>query len=117
MTRIRATCPDCGEVELLPDDVVLHIVRASDGDVGTGSTYRFDCPSCEVGVQKPADDRIAQLLTTGGVPVEEGILDGKPPHPEAPPGGPPLTHDDLLDLHLAMRADDWLDALLIADNR
>ncbi len=116
MTRIRASCPDCGEVELLPDDVVLHVVRASDGDVSSGSSYRFDCPSCEVAVQKPADDRIAQLLTTGGVAVEENPPLDKPPHPEAPRGGPPLTHDDLLDLHLAMRSDEWLDALFAPDN-
>lgn len=116
MTRIRASCPDCGEVELFPDDVVLHIVRASDGDVGTGSCYRFDCPNCDGEVEKPADDRIAQLLTTGGVAVEERTPVDKPPHPEAHRGGPPLTHDDLLDLHLAMRSDDWLDALLASDN-
>ena len=116
MTRIRASCPDCGEVELLPDDIVLHIVRASDGDVGAGSSYRFDCPSCEIAVQKPADDRVAQLLSTGGVAIEETAPVGKPPHPEAPGDGPPLTHDDLLDLHLAMRSDDWIDALMALDN-
>ncbi|MFP4148340.1 MAG: hypothetical protein ACLFUG_00485 [Nitriliruptoraceae bacterium] len=111
MTRIRATCPTCGEVDLRPDEVVLHVVRAPDGLVADGSEYRFECPSCTGEVAKPADDRIAQLLTTGGVQVAE-TAPGLPPHPEAPAGGPPLTPDDLLDLHLSLERDDWFEELL-----
>ena len=121
MTRIRASCPDCGEVDLRPDDVVLRVVRADDGLVGDGSSYRFCCPACTGVVSKPADERIAQLLTTGGVAVEDahavaarGAQPGpagsqhlQPPHPEAPPAGPALNHDDLLDLHLALQRPDW----------
>jgi predicted RNA-binding Zn-ribbon protein involved in translation (DUF1610 family) len=125
VTRIRASCPECGEVDLRPDAVTLHLVRAADGEVANGSSYRFLCPDCAAMVTKPADGRIAQLLLTGGVPIEEseevgGIAtalsiaarDPRPPHPEAPPPGPALTLDDLLDLHLALRDDAWLDALL-----
>ena len=113
MTRIRASCPECGEVDLLPEDVVLHVVRAPDGLVATGSNYRFACPDCAGTVTKPADDRIAQLLTTGGVPIEEDALEPLlPPHPEAPPAGRALTRDDLLDLHLLLRSDGWFDELL-----
>ncbi|MFP4310851.1 MAG: hypothetical protein ACLFS9_02565 [Nitriliruptoraceae bacterium] len=111
MTRIRATCPTCGEVDLRPDEVVLHVVRAPDGLVADGSEYRFACPSCTDEVAKPADDRIAQLLTTGGVQVAETVP-GLPPHPEAPAGGPPLTPDDLLDLHLSLERDGWFEELL-----
>ncbi len=116
MTRIRASCPDCGEVDLRPEQVVLQLVRADDGDVTDGSTYRFSCPDCDGVVEKPADERIAQLLATGGVEVEEAgpIL---PPHPELLPGGPALTHDDLLDFHLALQADDWFDELLTSGLR
>lgn len=113
MTRIRASCPDCGEVDLLPDEVLLRVVRAPDGVVGDGSTYRFSCPDCTGLVTKPADERIAQLLTTGGVPVEEADdADERPRHPEAPPSGPRFTHDDLLDLHLLLTRDDWFHDLL-----
>jgi predicted RNA-binding Zn-ribbon protein involved in translation (DUF1610 family) len=111
VTRIRATCPACGEVDLQPDDVVLHIVRAPDGVVADGSEYRFLCPSCTDEVAKPADERIAQLLTTGGVHVAEAAP-ALPPHPEAPLPGPPLTLDDLLDLHLGLERDDWFSSLL-----
>jgi predicted RNA-binding Zn-ribbon protein involved in translation (DUF1610 family) len=119
VTRIRASCPSCGEVDLQPMDVTLRVIRRDDGNVGPGSNYRFACPDCEQLVTKPADDRIAQLLTTGGVPVEdrpEGSAHEAPdaadrPHPESPPTGPPLTHDDLLDLHLLLEREDWFEQL------
>lgn len=111
MTRIRASCPTCGEVDLRPVDVVLHVVRADDGLVSAGSEYRFRCPSCAEEVAKPADERIAQLLTTGGVPIADAPPE-LPPHPEFPPGGPTFDHDDLLDLHLLLTEQDWFEQLL-----
>lgn len=122
MTRIRATCPDCGEVDLTPADIELRIIRSEVGEVGEGSNYRFACPTCTVLVTKPADERIARLLATGGVeisidraatavqtmdPAERVRLS----HPERPAAGPALTADDLLDLHLRLQADDWFEEL------
>lgn len=123
MTRIRATCPTCGEVDLAPIDVVLRVVRESGGDLADGSSYRFDCPDCRQLVRKPADERIVELLLTGGVPVEEVPAARSvavsseasaplPLHPEEPPSGPPLTYDDLLDLHLLLNTDGWFEHLL-----
>ncbi len=118
MTRIRASCPVCGEVDLEPTDVVLRVIRSGEGLVGSGSCYRFACPDCAEQVTKPADERIAQLLATGGVAVEEppvgaaGRSSGAPPHPEHPPAGPRLAHDDLLDLHLLLERDDWFEQLV-----
>lgn len=106
VTRIRATCPSCGEVDLRPDDVVLELVRDALDEVVEGSCYRFDCPSCEGEVTKPADSRIARLLTTGGVEVVESgpVVE---PHPENPPAGAPLGFDDLLAFHQLLARDDW----------
>ncbi len=113
MTRIRASCPVCGEVDLQPADVTLHLVRHGDEDVGDGSCYRFACPACLDVVTKPADERIAALLQTGGVEVELlGPDAGREPHPELPPGGPALTPDDLLDLHQLLERDDWFERLV-----
>ncbi|GGI04689.1 hypothetical protein [Egicoccus halophilus] len=118
MTRIRANCPGCGEVDLRPPDVTLRIVRADDGLVGEGSTYRFLCPDCDELVTKPADERIAQLLTTGGVPIEEfGDIDRLlelllPPHPEGTIDAPAFTDDDLLDMQNLLKGDDWFEQLL-----
>lgn len=118
MTRIRANCPDCGDVELTPDDLLVRIAHDDDDLVGDGSHYRFTCPSCAITVRKPADDRVVQLLLTGGVPIEmpapqEPTTAGLtgPAHPEAPPAGRSFTPDDLLDLHLLLERDDWFDAL------
>jgi predicted RNA-binding Zn-ribbon protein involved in translation (DUF1610 family) len=121
VTRIRASCPSCGEVDLTPPDVTLRIVRSTDGLVGDGSNYRFSCPDCEEVVTKPADERIAQLLTTGGVPVEDGeptddeaaLIEAlKPHHPELPAPGRGFTPDDLLDFHLLLGTDGWFEDLL-----
>lgn len=123
MTRIRATCPSCGEIELRPADVVLRRVLDALGDVAEGSCYRFSCPDCAELVEKPADERIASLLETGGVATEdvledEPFVDTRPLHPEAPPAGPRLTRDDLLDLHLLLRDDPtWFDRLLATTGR
>lgn len=120
MTRIRATCPDCGEVDLQPSDIELHIVRSVVGEVGDGSRYRFACPGCEVTVTKPADERIARLLATGGVEIAiertttEDLLPAEAlrlAHPESPGTGPDFTYDDLLDLHLQLQRDDWFNEL------
>lgn len=109
MTRIRTTCPTCGEVELRPDEVVLRRMLTGSGEVTDGASYRFSCPDCAVLVEKPADGRVVELLTTGGVPTED-VPPARPlpPHPERPSSGPAFTRDDLLDLHLALEQPDWL---------
>ena len=78
-------------------------------DVAEGSCYRFSCPTCTDLVTKPADERIARLLRTGGVPVVEPTHGGT--HPESPPPGPRLTMDDLLDLHQLLETPDWFRCL------
>lgn len=115
MTRIRATCPTCGEVDLQPEDIELHLRRPADDPDGVeeGSTYTFYCVGCDEEVVKPADERIARLLTTGGVPIWIERATGRG-HPENPPEGPPFTHDDLLDLHLLLEQEEWLSALTAA---
>jgi predicted RNA-binding Zn-ribbon protein involved in translation (DUF1610 family) len=113
MTRIRANCPDCGDVELTPDEILIQVAHDDAELVGDGSQYRFTCPDCAGTVTKPADDRIVQLLITGGVALEVAAPSSVPPpdlrpdHPEHPPAGAPLTMDDLLDLHLLLESDDW----------
>jgi hypothetical protein len=117
MTRIRANCPSCGEIDLRPQDIELHVVRSDAGEVAEGSSYTFACPACTGHIVKPADERIARLLATGGVPVNISSdpppeVVSRPTHPEAPPSGPPFGYDDLLDLHLLLQREDWLDRLV-----
>ncbi len=103
MTTIKATCPRCGEVELTPEDIELRVCTHA-----PASYYVFGCPLCRTDVQKPADDRVIQLLISGGVratvwELPEEILE--------PRMGPPLDHDDLLDFHLLLDRADWFDQL------
>lgn len=111
MTRIRATCPVCGEVDLRPGDIQLEVVADADREVGEGSCYRFSCPSCAELVTKSADARIVRLLTGGGVAAVQCVGDATEPHPEDPPGGPALTLDDLMDLHELLASTDWFHGL------
>lgn len=117
MTRIRATCPTCGEVDLTSDDLVLCVVGALAAEE-PATTYRFACPDCATTVVKPADQRVSRLLAAGGVEVEyasalhldeelEALVTGL--HPELPGDGPPLTRDDLLRFHELLARDDWFD--------
>ena len=120
MTTIRATCPNCGEVDLRPDEIELTIVRADSDPVGPESHYSFACPVCNELVLKPADERIARLLTTGGVRItmSDGIhATSQAPvdvtsHADGAAGGPAFTYDDLLDFHLLLSRDGWFEDLL-----
>jgi hypothetical protein len=98
-TRIRATCPDCGEVELTPTDVELRVCRVEEH-----SHDAFACPERYRVVSKPADQRVERLLTSGGVPAQPWDPPGEAPEPRS---GPALTRDDLLDLHLELQSPDW----------
>lgn len=119
MTRIRANCPECGEVDLRPYDIELEVVRDAEGEIGAGSAYRFVCPDCSDLVSKPADARIARLLATGGVPMvvtegPDGPDDTGGPaaaHPERPPAGPAFTYGDLTTFHALLEGDDWFSHL------
>ena len=103
MTSIRTKCPHCGEVEMQARGVLLTVEPAS----GEG-TYTFVCPLCDQVVEKPADRRIASLLMSIGVEVEE--RDGQVVD-ESRPEGPPLTLDDVIDFHFLLDQDDWFEAL------
>ena len=113
MTTIRATCPQCtDEVDLRPHEITLHIVDPILTPAVEGGRYGFECPSCTRFVVRPAGEHAIALLVEGGVeictdPVAPWDQDTAPPHPELPPDGPPLTHDDLLDLHLALQQPGW----------
>lgn len=95
MVLIRATCNDCGDVDLRPSSVTARRCT-TDG----GATYRFHCPVCRMVEIREADDRIQGLLALAGVKREEWRL------PlelwERPPAGKPINHDDLIDFHIAL---------------
>jgi hypothetical protein len=123
MTTIRARCPHCGEVDMSPEAIELAVR----GDTGTGS-YRFVCPACMTLVQKRADRKIVDLLSSVGVSVAQSgtpsLLDGfeeleRPREStlmEVPvehlrqgaADSPAFTYDDLLSFHFLLEDDAWL---------
>jgi endogenous inhibitor of DNA gyrase (YacG/DUF329 family) len=108
MTTIKATCPTCGEVALTPEDIELRV----DESQTDGSFYGFSCPRCAADVRKPADERVVRLLVSGGVPALP--VESEPVRVRLSErfDHPPLTHDDLLDFHFALKAPDWIDRML-----
>jgi ribosomal protein S27AE len=104
MTTIKATCPGCGEVDLVADDILLRI-----GARASVNTYGFTCPTCSEFVEKHADERVIRLLLSGGVMptlvhVPAEILETR--------SGPPINYDDLLTFHEKLESEDWFDQLL-----
>jgi hypothetical protein len=102
-TMIRASCTECGDVELTTHD--LHVRVCTEGD---HSTYVFTCPSCNMSVVKPAEQRIVELLIASGVRLTRWSPPAELLEPRA---GAPIDHDDLIDFHSLLRRDDWFEGL------
>lgn len=109
MATIRATCGDCGDVELTTADVRVRVCL----DDNAGS-YHFRCPQCEMAVVKPAEPRIVDLLAGSGVEVSMWRL---PAELREPRFGPRIDHDDLLDFHQLLESDSWFEDLVAVVER
>lgn len=98
MATIRASCSDCGDVELTTADVRVRVCTADNQ-----GTYSFRCPICAMTVVKSAEPRTVDLLVASGVAYSTW----SPPLELTEPRGTgaAFTHDDLLDFH-ALLADD-----------
>jgi hypothetical protein len=91
-------------------------------DTRTGS-YRFVCPACMTLVEKRADRKIVDLLSSVGVPVNAGTA-GQPsllqelptPAPterlEPDVGRVPFSYDDLISFHFLLEDDDLVAAAI-----
>jgi hypothetical protein len=99
MPTIRATCTDCGDVELTTADVRVRVCTTDNS-----GSYLFRCPTCHMSVVKPAEPRIIDLLVASGVELSTWEL---PMELFELRSGPALTHDDLLDFHHLLESDDW----------
>lgn len=101
MATIRASCGECGDVELTTDDVTVRVCA----DDNSGS-YSFRCPQCEMAVVKSAEPQIIELLVASGVRLSTWRL---PAELTEPRQGRPITHDDLLDFHDLLANDEqWI---------
>jgi hypothetical protein len=103
MAIIRATCQDCGDVEMTTADVWVRICD----DDRTG-TYSFRCPECAMVVVKQAEPHIVELLVASGVTWSTWRL---PEELHEARGGAPINHDDMLAFHELLDSDDWFTTL------
>ncbi len=104
MATIRASCSECGDVELTTADV--HVRICDDNNVGT---YAFRCPHCTMMVVKAAESRTIDLLVASGVSFTTWRL---PAELNEVHVGEPISHDDLLDFHHLLQDDNRLNAVL-----
>lgn len=103
MILVEVACQHCGLVRIGIKKFSLY-VDPSNGE----SFFTFVCPSCNSVNKYPADDYIVEVLTFNGVMphIWERTLEMLEPKI-----GPPLTYDDLLDLHLELSDPNWFEKL------
>jgi hypothetical protein len=103
MATIRASCPDCGDVELTTTDITVRVCAEDNR-----GSYAFRCPSCLMAVTKGAEPRIIDLLVSSGVRLDVWHL---PAELHEIRVGELFTHDDLLTFHELLEGDAWFTAL------
>lgn len=103
MATIRASCPECGDVELTVGQV--RVVLCSTNNQGS---YTFKCPSCELAVNKAAQPRVIDVLLASGVALAVWRM---PAELDERHSGPPICHDDLLAFHFDLERADCMKEL------
>lgn len=108
-TRARAQCPDCGEVVVPLQSVVLR--RNIDDDTWS---YRMLCPDCGLPSVFEVTTRLAELIHGLGLTVERWsypveLLD-------RPCRGNTIQPADLKRLVRLLDEEDWFDRLLAMDS-
>jgi hypothetical protein len=108
MPTVRASCPECGDVEFPSERVRARVCY----DTGEGS-YTFTCPECQAQVDKPAENRVLYLLAGAGVHIETW----RRPGVQAPTNAVPFTFDDLIAFHDLLADDSALEAFMVQSRR
>lgn len=107
MATIRASCDQCGDVELTTADVAVRVCNEDNQ-----GSYSFQCPTCGVIVVKPAEPRTVDLLVASGVSYATWSVPAELLEPRGVGGA--ITHDDLLDFHQFLNDDDRLAEALLS---
>lgn len=109
MALIRATCSDCGDVELRSRD--LRVRTCLDTDE---ATYLFRCPVCRMIEVRPAETHVVDVLLAAGVTNEDWRLPAELSEARA---GEAISHDDVLDFHHLLTTPDWFVTLATMTER
>jgi hypothetical protein len=109
MALIRATCSDCGDVELRSTD--LRVRTCIDT---AEATYLFRCPICRMIEVRAAEDHVVDVLLAAGVQSEDWLLPAELHEEHA---GESIDHDDVLDFHHLLSTTDWFTTLATMTDR
>lgn len=85
------------------------MIALSLGPADDEGSFSFTCPACLARVEQPAARETLAALLAAGAKVTGTRMDERPvlpPQDRAPdPDAPPLTLDDLIDLHFLLRGE------------
>lgn len=109
MALIRATCSDCGDVELRSRD--LRVRTCIDT---AEATYLFRCPVCRMIEVRAAEDHVVDVLLAAGVQSEDWLM---PAELHEVHHGESIDHDDVLDFHHLLSTPDWYTTLTTMTDR
>lgn len=108
MALIRATCSDCGDVELRSRDLRVRICIDS-----TEATYLFRCPVCRMIEVRCAEPHVVDVLLAAGVKDERWSY---PAELSEVHTGEQIDHDDVIDFHHLLNTADWFERLATITN-
>ena len=106
MTTLGIECGHCATTVDIPVGSALLDLDSGDTQADVAGTVSWICDTCEDVATQPVTWRTLLLLVTVGAHLFDED-DERPTHPEAPPVGPPLTVDDLLDIHTLLDDPVW----------
>lgn len=109
MALIRATCRDCGDVELRSRDLRVRTC-VSNGE----ASYLFRCPVCRMVEVRSAEPHVVDVLLAAGVHSEEWTM---PAELNEARSGEAISHDDVLDFHNLLNTPDWFITLATMTDR
>jgi hypothetical protein len=111
MTQFTLHCPLCtAELTLTTRKLMVRV----DAGTATSGEVLFTCLNCRKTCAVTVDvDAVAALVSAGVTYLS--LSQPRFDHPESRQPGPPLTHDDLLDLHAALDGDAWFEQLATVD--
>ncbi len=100
MSSVLVNCSYCEATSDVPAAGVLLDIQAA--------ALSWVCLECGELDEQDVPPHMLQKLIDVGASLITSDVGSLPPHPESPPHGEPLTHDDLLDLHELLEEPSWL---------
>lgn len=113
MTLVTAKRAHCQKTDSVRASAMLVEVSGNEQahERIAGCAY-WICSTCTDVVSRGLDwHELALLIAAGAQLIHEDISEALPPHPEAPPTGPPFTLNDLLELHEHLAVEQWVEQL------